>query len=122
MSIKDYAQRIEISSLAVLFLSFFVILKIAFYKESFYVTFMLCFSLFWNYALPGFCLFLFYREKLVFFERFVFGTILGFAVVSISSYYLGLAGIHARYHHFFIPPLFIAFGLLLGYLAEKKKI
>lgn len=112
----------ELVKLLVLFVISFLIIKIVFYRESFSISFLFVFSFFWNFVFPGFSLLYLYKEKLPFFERFIFGTITGLAIISIFSYYIGLVGIHVRYHTFFLPPLFIIIGIFLNYLIKKDII
>jgi len=111
----------EYPLVGIIFIALFLILKIAFYRETFLVSFMLSISLFWNFVLPGFFIFEIYKDKLPFFERLVFGSILGVVIVTTLSYYLGLAGFHVNYHAYTLPPAIIILGLIAGYFAKKNK-
>ena len=97
-----------------------IIFKIVFYKEEVVTILLLSVSLFWLFVLPGFLLLYYYYDKFGFFERFVIGTVLGFAVVSISSYYLGIIGINVNIHQIILPIVFIIIAIIL--VVKKKPI
>ena len=92
----------------------FVALKVTFYKESLLVVLRTSVSLFWLFILPGYSLMLYWREKLQFLERLVIGIALSAAVIGIVSYYLGLAGLHIKYHTVLLPALLIVIGIFIN--------
>lgn len=108
----------ESKYMGIVFALVFVALKIAFYKESLLVALRTSISLLWLFVLPGYFLMLYWREKLGFFERLIIGIALAAAVIGIASYYLGLAGLHIRYHSFLLPALFIVAGIAINYYKK----
>ena len=104
----------ELKYIGIVFALVFVGLKIAFYKESLLVVLRTSISLLWLFVLPGYFLMLYWREKLGFLERLIIGIALAAAVTGIVSYYLGLAGLHIRYHHFLLPALLIVIGIFIN--------
>ena len=105
----------EFKNLLIAFVVFFLIMKLLFFKESFFVTLRLTFSLFWAFILPGYMLTLIW--DLEFLERFSLGLILGSAVIGISAYYLGLIGIKIKYTAIFFPPVIM---ILSTFLKDKN--
>lgn len=108
----------EAKYLGILFLLSIIILKIVFYKENFLLILRLTASFFWMFILPGFALMYNWEEKIRFTERFVISIALSAAVIGVSSYYLGLIGLHIKYHSILLPAIFIALGFLIFF---KKK-
>lgn len=108
----------EAKYLGILFLLSIIILKIVFYKENILLTLRLTASFFWMFILPGFSLMYYWQEKIKFTERFIVSIALSAAIIGISSYYLGLIGLHLKYHSILLPAVFIALGLLI--LFKKK--
>ena len=104
-----------------MFIIILIGVSIAFYNENFTGDLMMVLALFWLLILPGFSLMLYWHEELKFHERFVIGIGVGTAAVGISSYYIGLAGFHIKYHHIFIPIVLILIGVLVFYFEERKK-
>ena len=45
----------------------------------------------------------------------------GFALMGILSYHLGLIGVNVNYLHIFLPPAVIALGYFAGFLKLRKK-
>jgi hypothetical protein len=45
-------------------------------------------------------------------ERLIIGTATSTAIIGISSYYLGLIGLHVKYHGIIIPAALISIGVL----------
>ncbi|MFH0979310.1 MAG: hypothetical protein V1837_08505 [Candidatus Woesearchaeota archaeon] len=111
--------RKEISVLATLFIVLFIIAKIVFFLENFFVVLRLVASLFWLFVLPGYAIMLYWNESLDLPKRLLLGFALSAAVLGISSYYLGILGLHIRYHLFVIPTAMIILGIVLE--VKKKK-
>lgn len=92
-------------------------LKIVLYRESFAVLFLTLLRFFYVTIIPGlvvsFCL----RDRLSFVFRLVLGSVFALAFTGIASYYLGIFGVHVKYHVYIIPP----FLMLLGLLLSRKK-
>ncbi len=106
--------------MGILFLLVLVIFKIAFYKEDFTVLLRTVLSLFWLFALPGYCIMLYWHDKLDFMERFIIGIILSAGITGILSYYLGLIGLNIKYHTILLPFAVMAVGLIA--VMKKKEV
>jgi len=115
------ALKSGIVSLIALFISFFLIVRVVLYKESWIVTFLLTLNVFYLILTPGFFISLYAHDKLGFKARLVLGSAFTIAITSILSYYLGLAGVHVRYHSYFLPALIIAMGVLL-FIKEQGRV
>ena len=107
----------ELQYIGILFLLVSIIFKIAFFKEDLVVLLRNVLSLFWLFALPGYFIMLYWKEKLGFLERFVIGIALSAAMIGIFSYYLGLIGLNIKYHTIIFP---IAIILICLFLNRKK--
>ena len=108
----------ELGYIGILFLIVLLIFKIAFFKENFLVLFRNVLALFWLFALPGYVIMLYWREKLEFLERAIVGIALSAAIIGISSYYLGLLGLNIKYHAVLLPFVIMLLGLIV--LLKKK--
>lgn len=75
-------------------------------------------AFFWLFVIPGYAIMFYWREKLGLGERVVIGTVAAMALISILSYYLGLLGLHVRFHGWVLPIVFIGGGF---FLAFKKR-
>lgn len=109
----------EVIFLGILFLLFMVIFKILFYKESILIILRLIASFFWMLILPGFILMFNWREKISFTSRLIISIALSAAIIGISSYYLGMVGIHIKFHGILLPAVFIILGFLI-FLKKKS--
>jgi uncharacterized membrane protein len=102
----------EFKYIGIMFLLALIAFKIAFHKESLIVLFKQILSLFWIFALPGYFIMLFWKEKLQFLERFIIGIALSAAVIGTFSYYLGLAGLNIKYHVIILPLVLVLVGVI----------
>lgn len=107
----------ELKYIGALALLALILFKIAFFKEDLLVLLRTVLSLFWLFALPGYFMMLYWKEKLEFIERFIIGTALAAGIVGIFSYYLGLVGLNVKYHTVLLPLIII----LLGFAAAWKR-
>jgi len=116
---KELFNRIsrEAGYLALIFLSFTIILKIAFFRENFLSVLRTSASLFWIFALPGYFIMGYWSSRIGFMERLVIGIIVAAGITGIMSYYLGLIGLHIKYHSVLLPILLIA----VGFYSEYRK-
>lgn len=114
---KIKAELIYISIIA---LASIIIFKIVFYNESMANVLKIILSLLWLFAIPGYFLMLYWQDKLEFKERFIVGIAFAAAIVGISSYYLGLAGINIKYHGFILPMIIVAIGLCVSTMKKTK--
>jgi len=113
---KEVFEQIkkELIYIGILFLIIIIIFKIIFFKESIANVLRTVLSLFWLFALPGYFLMLYWREKLQFAERFVIGTALALAINGILSYYFGLIGLNISLHIFLLPVILILIGIIIN--------
>ena len=109
----------ELKYIGILFLLVLIIFKIAFFKEEIIVLLRNVLSLFWLFALPGYSIMLYWKEKLGFLERFVIGIVLSTAIIGISSYYLGLIGLNIKYHTIVFPLVLILIGTAINLRNSK---
>jgi len=95
----------------------FILLKIAFYKSPMMMVFRL-FMGFYFFLLPGFLLTFLIFNKISFLERYFVGSLLGFALMGILSYYLGLiTSIHVK---FYTPYVSIVSIIIISLLLMRK--
>jgi uncharacterized membrane protein len=102
----------EALKLALLFISLAVITKLVLYNESILVVLRLIASMYWIFIIPGFLIMYHWKDHLDFVQRLLIGFAFSAAVIGISSYYLGLAGIHIKYHFMILPTAVIIFGII----------
>ena len=107
----------ELKYLGILVLLAFIIFKIAFYKENFVVLLKTVLSLFWLFVFPGYFAMLYWKEKIGFLERFFIGILLAAAIIGISSYYVGIAGLNLKFHAIILPLIIISAAVI----ANLKK-
>lgn len=99
--------------LVISFVIITIIIKIAFHKEGFSSIIKASFSLIWLFILPGFYILYWWHEKLEFIERLIISFVLSVALAGISSYYLGLFGLHIKYHGIVIPLILLISSIVL---------
>lgn len=109
----------ELKYLGMLFVIAVIMFKIIFYKEGFIILLRMVFSLFYIIILPGYFIMLYWIEDLQFKERIIVGIAAATAVVGLTSYYLGILGLHIKYHVIPLPLVVIVFCFLLNYLFKK---
>lgn len=111
--IKNEARWIVVA-----FLALAIALKIAYYNESITGVIKTAASLFWLFMLPGYAITLYWKDKIGFLERIIFGSIAAMAIEGIMSYYLGLAGLKIQNQTIILTALIIAVSL---YFSLKKQ-
>ena len=99
----------------ILFLVILIIFKIIYFRDDFIVLLRFAASLFWLFAVPGYCLMLYWNENLDFTERIIIGIAVSAAVIGISSYYIGLLGLNLKYHGIILPFVLIFAGIALNF-------
>ena len=104
----------ELQYIGILFLIILMIFKIAFFKEDIFVLFRNVLSLFWLFALPGYFIMLYWKNKLDFIERAVAGIGISAAIMGILSYYISLAGLNLRFHAVILPLIIIFVGFVIN--------
>ena len=118
----ELIEKIKKESLYIfcLLIALSIILKLVFYNEGLLSVLRISFSIFWIFILPGFYLLYYWHESLDFIERLVLSAALGAAVIGTLSYYLGLAGLHIKWHMFVIPILMLVSSLIMIAKMNKK--
>jgi hypothetical protein len=102
--------------MGIAYVLFVIITSLCFFKDGFH-AFTTATALFYIFTLPGFVLLS--RKK--FLERLILGTILGFAMIGIFSYYIGLLGLPIKYH-LIIPTIITIIGFTKEvYYGDTKK-
>ncbi len=99
------------------FLVLVAVFKILFFKESLLVVLRTVFSLFWLFVIPGFMLMYYWADKLDFVERLIIGSVMGFAIMSVIGYNLGLIGVRMGIQLFVVPLICIAIG---AFVLKKR--
>jgi uncharacterized membrane protein len=119
MQAKDIKK--ELVSLTILFVALVIIGKIVFYQEAIFVIARFIAAFYWLLILPGFFLMYYWKERLGFLERLLLGVALGASILGISSYYLGLLGLHIKYHYMVIPSVMLIIGLAIVLRGGSKE-
>ena len=101
--------------IGMIFVVVLISFKIAFFRENIAVLLRNVLSLFWLFALPGYFIMFYWREKLGFLERFTIGFMLSAAVIGIFSYYFGLLVINIRLHALLLPLILILVGAAISF-------
>ena len=120
---KELMEKIrrEFSYIGLLLIITVVLFKILFYRGNFLSILRTSVSFFWMFIVPGFSLIYCWHEKLEFIERFIAGVALSAALVGISSYYLGLIGLHIKYHGILLPIIFLVIAMITIWKKEKTE-
>ena len=113
---KEVFELLKKESLYLLYLllAILLVLKIAFYNDSFIVTLRSTLAVFWLFIIPGYFGMLYWHENLDFVQRIVIGAAVAAGLMGTISYYLGLMGLNIKYHMILLPVLVIILGLLLS--------
>jgi uncharacterized membrane protein len=119
MTYYDFSWTSEFKKISISFGISVIAFQIMYYLTPFFVTLRTVFSIFWLFVLPGMSFLLHYRHKLHFVERFVISVPVSIAIVGTFSYYLGLFGLHAKYHGWILPEITIGLGFLFQYFADS---
>lgn len=114
----DKDLKDEITKLLIFLVIIIIILKIVFYRQDIVTTTRTALALTWLFVLPGYALMFYWKEKLDFAERIVIGTAAAAAVISITSYYVGLLGLHVKYHGIVLP---VAMLVAAAVILKRKK-
>jgi len=104
----------ELINILIIFTVLFIVFRIVFFKENIIIILRILVSLFFI-MLSGFFMMYYWHNELNFITRLTVGSVLAFALLGVFSYYLGLLGLHVRYHGIFIPLLFYVIGFVLNF-------
>lgn len=92
-----------------------ILFKIIFYNETLINVVKIAASLFWLFVLPGYSIMLYWEKSLDFVERLIVGTALSVGLEGILSYYLGLFGLHIKFHVIILPFVLILIGIAINW-------
>ena len=112
----------ELIYLLILFFIGMAVFKIGFYNENVLNIIKIVSSLFWLFLLPGYFLMLYFEDNLDFIERLIIGIALGFGIMGILSYYIGLLGLNIKYHTVILPITLIFIGAIVGLKSKGLKV
>ncbi len=98
-----------------------VLLKVMFYKEPTLSVMKTGFSFWYLTVLPGYAFVRNSFKKSGVLEKMLLSLAVGASLLGILSYYLGLLGIHVKYHAYIIPPALILTGVLIGLKNKDNK-
>ncbi|MCK5022708.1 MAG: hypothetical protein KAS04_00910 [Candidatus Aenigmarchaeota archaeon] len=106
----------DIHKLGITYAIGLVIFFIVFFKENPIITIITFSAMFWIFVMPGITIT--YLWKMNFLERIAISIAISSAIMGISSYYLGLVGLHVGSSSIILPPLFMIIGFLF---VNKEK-
>lgn len=101
----------DVHKLVISYVIALVVFQIVFFMENILTTIRTVSVLFWLFVLPG--IGITYLWKLNFVERFALSVAISSALMGISSYYLGLVGVHVNMSSIFLPVVFMVIGFLV---------
>ena len=110
----------ELTNIILLLAGLCLIFQLVFNKGSLGTNITAAASVYWLFILPGFAIMYWWQESLDFVERVIIGSVIGFAVIGVGGYYIGLLGIHTRFHSLILPPIMILIGLIGLKRARKR--
>jgi uncharacterized membrane protein len=97
-----------------------ILIKILLPLSSIGAVARLTFGIFWLFALPGYFIMLPWRNELELKERAIVGILAAGGLFAITSYYLGLLGIHVRSHALLLPAVTIALSCAIYFWRAGK--
>ena len=109
----------ELIKLIIVGIIILIILKIVFYKESMTTILIASLGIFYLFALPGYFIMLYWREKIDFIERIVIGTGIAAGLLGIISFLLGVFNINLFIVGYIYPIMIILISIILNF---KKNI
>lgn len=121
MEIKLEEIKKEGELIGILFLVSLIMFKILFYQENITTIIRVVASFFWLFVIPGLFIMFYWKEQIGFMERFIVGTIVSAAIIGVSSYYMALWGIHAKYHGGIIPSMIIVIMSIIYFVKKSKE-
>jgi uncharacterized membrane protein len=110
----------EIGWLAAGMIGLGALIKILLPLSSINAVARLTLGIFWLFALPGWCITLPWRNEFELKERLVVGILAAGGLFAITSYYLGLLGIHVRTHALLLPAVTIALSCAIYFWSSGK--
>ncbi len=104
----------------IIFILLLVMFKITFFRSDTMTLLRSAISIFWLFVIPGYFI-MFYWKNLEFLERIIAGVMISAGVLGISSYYIGLMGLHIKYHLYIIPAIIIFLSVIMNIFLPKEK-
>ncbi len=108
----------DIHKLVISYVIGIVIFQIAFFMENLLVVIRTVSVMFWIFVIPGFAIT--YLWKLNFIERLALSVAISSALMGITSYYLGLAGLHVTISSIVLPLVYLVIGVIVVYVKGIK--
>ena len=96
----------ELTVILIMFVIILIATKIIFKSENFFIVLRTVVAIFWLIFIPGYAITFHWREKLKLYERFIIGIAISTALIGLLSYYLGLIGLHIKFHIIVLPLVF----------------
>lgn len=106
----------DLKNLGITLLVLTVLVMCIFTNSSYLFNLKACLYFILIFVLPGY----FILQGRPFVERLILGTILSLVIVGTLSYYLGLIGLHIKYH-LVIPILITFIGFCVEYIKRGEK-
>ncbi|MFH1511399.1 MAG: hypothetical protein ABIF10_06930 [Candidatus Woesearchaeota archaeon] len=104
----------EAMHIMIIFLVLLVSFRIVFYRQDFVTLAKAAVSIVYLFILPGLVVMWNFRHRCDFVERLILGFAVSAGFLGISSYYLGMLGLHSKYHGWFLPLLLIGIGIVFA--------
>lgn len=119
MSVNKINKLFEVKKIALSFVVFVLLFKIIFFKEGLLTVFKSVASVYWIFILPSIGLtYIFHNIHFV--ERFVISIAIGASILGVSSYYVGLLGVHIKYSVMLLPAVFIIVSTIVMFKELEK--
>ncbi len=97
-----------------------IVLKVLFPLTSIGSVAKLMGGVVWLFVLPGYAVMLPWQKEFGLLERVVVGMLAAAGMLAITSYYLGLAGLHIRTHSWLLPALILVVSAVLLFWRARK--
>jgi hypothetical protein len=111
----------ELKHLGLILLVMFIFFKLHYNKESIGVLVKLALAHFFLFIVPGYCLMLYYFERLDFFERFFIGLGLGYGVQPLILYTINvIIEVNILQYNKIVSIGMIILGIGLFYVRNKE--
>ena len=117
---QSHSKPKEITIFAITAILIAMLLKIIFYSESTITILKITAAFFWLFVLPGYFMTLIWRYENNFFERIIISVPMSVAILGITSYYLGKAGVNLGLQSWILPPTIIILTGIIRLLKDKK--
>lgn len=103
----------EIRTMAIIYVIAVILFKIVFFKENLLFVVRVVSSFFWMFILPGFMFMYIWHQNINFLERFIISVPVSAVIVSVTSYYISIIGLHIKYHTFLVPAFWIIVSVII---------